>query len=178
MTSSAAWMSNSSAYVKPTARDVWADEAAHHGAIGTQRLIAAGPESANEAVARLLQVTEGQEVVGRHRLIQSDDNPVELASTYYPSRIASGTPLARDAKIRGGAVACLAELGHAPAFVKEEVGARLPAPDEQERLRLNWSEPVLTLDRITYDAAHRIIQVDRMVAPAKCRRLQYELKVD
>lgn len=64
-------------------------------------------------------------------VIELDGEPCELTDTYYPAAIARGTAFARTGRIRGGAVALLAELGHIGARVREDVNARMP--DESER---------------------------------------------
>lgn len=180
MTSENGWISSSLAYVVPTAtgEDAWAREAAARRATGTQQLTHAGVVSAPSAVAEALQLNApASEVVVRQRLILLDGEVVEMADTYYPLNIASGTALQEPRKIRGGAVAALAELGHATARVQEDVTARLPSGVEAEALSMPTAEPVIVLERVSFDAGDTPIQVDVMVAPARLRRLRYELKV-
>ncbi|MGA5894679.1 GntR family transcriptional regulator [Streptomyces venetus] len=167
-------------YLKPREQgqsDAWNADAAAQGRRGTQRIVHAGEVPAPSEVAQLLGISDGELVVVRRRLILLDDEPNELTDTYYPAAIARGTPLAGTAKIRGGAVTLLAELGHVGALVREDVTADLPGNEEQEALRLTPAEPVLRLTRLTLDADNKPIQVDRMVMPAQRQQLRYEIRI-
>lgn len=162
---------------EPGEGDAWGADAATRGRRGSQRIVHAGEVPAPVEVARLLGTPDGEPVVVRRRLILLDDEPNELTDTYYPAAIARGTPLAETARIRGGAVTLLAELGHVGALVREDVTAGLPDEEEQEILRLTATDPVLRLTRLTLDRDERPLQVDRMVMPAQRQQLRYEIRV-
>ncbi|MDT3399011.1 UTRA domain-containing protein [Streptomyces sp. B1866] len=172
------WVSTSLSYVCLTEKgqpDPWQAEAAAQGGVGTQRIVQAGEVPVPALVADLLEVARDSPVVVRRRIMYLDDRPVELTDTYYPARVAAGTPLCGTAKIRGGAVALLAALGHVGRRVREDVEARMPDTAERAALRMDPGEPVLTLTRVTLDAEDRPIQADLMTMPAHRRRLRYEL---
>ncbi|MFE2595446.1 UTRA domain-containing protein [Streptomyces sp. NPDC059396] len=174
------WVSSSMPYVAATGvgpADAWAAEAAARGRRGGQRIVDAGEVPATAQVAELLGVAEGRAVVVRRRVMYLDDRPCELTDTYYPASIARGTRLAGTAKIPGGAVALLRELGHMGVLVREDVTARMPTPEEREALRTEPDEPVLRLARVTLDADDRPIQADLMAMPAGLQRLRYELRI-
>ncbi|MGX1562510.1 GntR family transcriptional regulator [Streptomyces sp. NPDC055506] len=175
-----AWVSTSMPYLTPRKQgegDAWSADAATRGRRGSQRIVHAGEVPAPAEVATLLGIADGEPVVVRRRLILLDDEPNELTDTYYPVAIARGTPLAGTAKIRGGAVTLLAELGHVGALVREDVTAGLAEGEEQQNLRLAPTEPVLRLTRLTLDRDDRPIQVDRMVMPAQRQQLRYEIRI-
>ncbi|MFE7749850.1 UTRA domain-containing protein [Streptomyces sp. NPDC057428] len=157
--------------------DAWAAEAAVDGRRGTQEIVRAGEAVAPGRVAALLGLEKGQRVIGRRRVMYLDGVPCELTDSYYPSRIARGTKLAGTAKIRGGAVRLLAELGHAGVRVVEEVAARMPTTDERAALAMDADKPVLELMRITLDARDRPVQADVMVMPPGGQRLKYEIRI-
>ncbi|MCX5138338.1 UTRA domain-containing protein, partial [Streptomyces sp. NBC_00338] len=119
----------------------------------------------------------GETAVVRGRVIYADETPVELADTYYPREIAEGTPLAEPRKIKGGAVTLLAELGHITDRIIEDVTARPASESEQQQLQLAAHEPVVVIERLSLDESGRPVQADVMVAPARLRRLRYEMKV-
>ncbi|MEV0599690.1 UTRA domain-containing protein [Streptomyces sp. NPDC050315] len=172
------WVSTSMPYVAPGvkgAAEAWDAEAAAKGGRGTQRIVHAGEVPAPSEVAEVFGVPIGTPVVVRRRMMYLDDVPCELTDTYYPAEIARGTGLAGTAKIRGGAVKLLAELGHTGARVREDVLARMPASEERGALQLPPDEPVLQLVRLTVDAADRPIQADVMVMRARSARLRYEI---
>ncbi|MFF1441794.1 GntR family transcriptional regulator [Streptomyces sp. NPDC058295] len=174
------WVSASLPYLTPRGTgqgDAWAAEAAAQGRRGSQRILHAGEVPAPADVAALLGVPEGEPVVVRRRLILLDDEPSELTDTYYPTVIAAGTRLAGTAKIPGGALTLLAELGHVGVLVREDVTAGMPDEEERHALRTAPEEPVLRLVRLTLDHADRPIQVDRMVMPALRQRLRYQIRI-
>jgi DNA-binding GntR family transcriptional regulator len=178
--SASSWVSTSLPYLTPREKghgDAWGAEAEARGRRGTQRILHAGEVPAPAEVARLLGTAEGEPVVVRRRLILLDERPNELTDTYYPLAIAQGTALARTAKIRGGAVTLLAELGHVGVRVREDVTAAMPDEDERRALETEPDEPVLRLTRVTLDREDHPIQVDRMVMPALRQRLRYEIGI-
>lgn len=161
----------------PGAGDVWAAEAAADGRHGTQKIVRAGEADAPDRVAATLGLGRGARVVERRRIMYLDGVPSELTDTYYPLEIARGTALAGTAKIRGGAVRLLAELGHAGVRAQEDVAARMPTEGERAALALDEGEPVLELFRLTLGADGRPVQADLMVMPPRARRLRYEIGI-
>ncbi|MCH0538681.1 UTRA domain-containing protein [Streptomyces sp. MUM 203J] len=174
------WVSTSMPYLTPRTNgqaDAWTEETAARGRKGTQRVVFAGEVPAGEEVAALLGLADGDPVVMRRRIIELDGEPCEVTDTYYPADIARGTALAGTAKIRGGAVSLLAELGHIGVRVREDVTARLATDKEREALQTSPDQPVLRLARLTLDANDRPIQADLMTMPAHRQRLRYEMSI-
>jgi DNA-binding GntR family transcriptional regulator len=174
------WVSASAPYVAPRhtgASDAWTDEAAKRGQKGGQKLTFAGQIPAPAIVAEALGLNEGEAAVARRRIITLDGEPIELTDTYYPAAIAAGTPLAEPGKIKGGAITLLAQLGHTPGRIHEDVTARMPSEDERDALHLGSQDPVLILRRVTTDPEGAPIQVDLMTMPARGRHLNYEMQV-
>jgi GntR family transcriptional regulator len=177
--SNGTWTSNSALYITPmegSQGDAWAREASASGHRGSQRLTAVETVAAPALVASALGLPEGAAVVVRRRLVLLDDQPVELADAYYPEAVAVGTGLADTAKIRGGAVTLLGELGYVAAIVDEEVGARPPTPDERVTLELADHEPVLVLVRRSATADGEPFECAVMTMAARNRRLHYQMK--
>ncbi|AXI71994.1 GntR family transcriptional regulator [Streptomyces cavourensis] len=171
-------VSASARYLAPSAPgDAWEAEAAAAGRRGTQKVVRAGEVAAPDRVADLLGLERGGQVVERRRIMYLDGEPCELTHTYYPVGIARGTGLAGTAKIRGGAVRLLAELGHVGVRAQEDVVARMPSGSERAALSLKDGEPVLELTRLTLDAADRPIQADVMAMPPRGQRLRYEIRI-
>ncbi|MFI8852155.1 UTRA domain-containing protein [Streptomyces sp. 891-h] len=178
--SDSVWVSASATYLTPRQegrRDTWQAQTAAEGRRGSQRLVHAGVVTAPADVAELLGVSEAQEVVVRRRIMYLDGRPCELTDTYYPAEIARGTRLAETAKIPGGAVSLLAELGHEGVRAREDVIARMPGEEEREALQIAVGEPVLQLTRVTLDHEDRPIQADVMAMPSQRQRLRYELRI-
>lgn len=180
MTSDNEWVSTSANYVSPRppgASDAWTEEASSQATKGRQELTHTGDAVPPASIAAALGLAEGQTAIARGRVIYADETAVELADTYYPPSIATGTALSLPRKIKGGAVTYLAQLGHIPARVIEDVTARAATADEQEQLAMAAGEPVVVIERLTLDSSGRPIQADVMIAPARLRRLRYEMKV-
>ncbi|MGW7429924.1 GntR family transcriptional regulator [Streptomyces sp. NPDC054861] len=174
------WVSASEPYLaagNKAGSDAWGAEAAARGHRGSQRIARAGEVAASEAVARMLGISAGDAVVVRRRVMYLDDRPCELTDSYYPLPVAQNTALARTAKIPGGAVRLLAELGHAGVRAREDVTARMPDADERQELELPEGEPVLCLARTTFDLNDQPVQADMMIMPAALQRLRYEIRI-
>lgn len=175
------WTSDSAAYLLPQSgdsTDAWAQEAAAQGAVGTQLLLAVGLDTPPPAVRDLLRLEDGHEAVCRRRLILRDDTPVELADSWYPAKIATGTELAQARKIKGGAPTLLAQLGHTITDVVEYVASRLADDAEQEHLHLGPHDPVLVLTRLNRNQHGEPIEASVMVTPGSECRLRYDMKVN
>lgn len=175
MASAGPWTSVSMPYVSGQRGDVWGAEAAEHGGTGTQKLLDVDEVAASATVAHMLGLAPGEPVVARRRLMLFDDHPVELVDSYYPVTIARGTRLAESRKIPGGAVAFLADLGHPPRHVREDVSARLATSEERTTLQLGDSSCVLLLARTLFTEDDLPVEASVMTMVADGRRLRYEL---
>ncbi|WP_369145619.1 GntR family transcriptional regulator [Streptomyces sp. R44] len=172
-----AWISETAPYLaprKPGQSDAWTDEAARRGHRGGQRLLHAGLVDAPDPVRAALRLPATEHVVVRRRLILLDDQPVELADSYYPVAIAGDTPLAEPRKVPGGAVTLLKELGYTGAEVVEDVSAALSTAEEREQLGLPEGSAVLRLLRLTLTGDGTPMEASVMTMPAD-RHLTYRL---
>ncbi|WP_426363571.1 GntR family transcriptional regulator [Streptomyces sp. E-08] len=172
-----AWISETAPYLaprKPGQSDAWTDEAARRGRRGGQRLLQAGEAEAPDAVRTALRLSDTERVVVRRRLILLDDQPVELADSYYPMPIAAGTPLEEPSKVPGGALTLLKELGYTGTEVVEDVSAALATEEEREHLDLPEGSAVLHLLRLTLTADGTPMEASLMTMPAG-RHLTYRL---
>jgi len=177
--SSDQWTSDSARYVAPPAggqTDVWAGEAAAHGQKGTQHIAEVSQAVPPPAVAQSLGIAPEGAVVVRRRVMYLEGRPAELTDSYFPLAVANGTGLAEPRKIRGGAVALLAELGYTAATVVEEVECRPPSAQEQAALQLEDGEWVLVLTRTSRTAESTPFEADIMTMPARRQRLRYEIR--
>jgi DNA-binding GntR family transcriptional regulator len=173
------WKGSSTPYLSDGQGDVWQQEAAALGRSGTQRITWAGETEAPEEIRAALGLAAGSGVIARQRLILLDEQPIELANSYWPSNVAGGTNLAQPRKIRGGAVSLLADLGYRPASVDEQIRTRPPTEEEMRALELTDAhEWVLTLTRVIANDHGRPYEVSVMVNPGRIGRLHYSMKVD
>lgn len=128
-------------------------------------------------VAEAFGLTEGDRVVVRHRLLRHDGKPIELSWSYYPSSLAAGTPLARRAKIRGGAPAVLADLGLPEHEFEDRISVRHPREEEIEALGLPLDVPVIRQFRVVFSAGERPIEVSILIKGGHLFELLYRQSV-
>lgn len=172
------WTSTSMAYLRPqNGVDAWTAEAATRGGVGTQRLLKVETIKPPAAIEAALELRSSEAATLRLRLIELDGHPVEIASSWYPADIATGTGLADTKKIRGGAPQLLADLGRGIDSVVEDVESRLPTAEEAGMLHMDPHQPVLVLYRLARDHDDRPVEMSVMVTPGSQRRLRYEMKV-
>lgn len=125
-------------------------------------------------VRERLQLRGRERVVVRRRRYLADGHPVEIATSYVPTSIAEGTKIAEPDSGPGGIYARIEELGHTLDHFSEEVGARMPTPDEVVRLELPPGLPVIRLVRVAYDVAGRPVEVCDTVMASDVYLLSYE----
>jgi DNA-binding GntR family transcriptional regulator len=174
----AQWTGSSAPYLQSGQGDVWGKEAAAQGRNGTQRILRAEEVPASREVADYLDLAAGTPIVTRHRLIELDGRPIELAISHWPASLAAGSPLAQTGRIRGGAVSLLASMGYEPESTQEYVTTRPPTRGEAEALQLaDNCEWILCLTRIIASGG-RPYEMSVMVSPGRIGRLHYSMKVD
>lgn len=170
------WTGSSTPYLAPG--QGWREEAAAQGSVGSQRVIEVSEGAPPKGVADLLRLSTEDSAVVRRRVIYLDGHPVELADSYWPADIARNTALAGLAKIPGGAVALLSEMGYAPGTVDEWVETRAPTAHECAALKMAAGEWALVLTRLIANDEEHPYEVTVMVTAGPARRLHYSTKVD
>ena len=126
-------------------------------------------------VAARLELDEGAPVLIRHRRYLADGQPLELATSYIPWDLASGTPMTHKNSGPGGIYARLQERGHRLDRFTEDVSARMPTPEETRSLRLGAGVPVFQLVRTAYAADGQVLEVCDTAMAADRYVLSYEL---
>lgn len=125
-------------------------------------------------VRALLDVPGDARAVLRSRRYVLDGKPVLLSRSWLPAAIAAGTPIGQRDTGPGGIYARLAELGHSPARFREDVRARMPLPDEAERLQITAGTPVVEICRVALDNAGTPVEVNEMTADSSAYIFRYE----
>ncbi|GAB4659576.1 GntR family transcriptional regulator [Mycobacterium avium subsp. hominissuis] len=131
-------------------------------------------EKPNSTVAERLRLTPDDEVVVRSRRYLADGRPVETAISYIPAAFAQNTKIEHVDTGPGGIYARLEDAGHILARFSEEVGARMPTPDERRALQLATGVPVLTVVRTAYDTNDVAVEVCDTVKVASAYLLEYD----
>jgi DNA-binding GntR family transcriptional regulator len=90
-----------------------------------------------DVAERLGVSTKAKPVVRRENWYFADDQSVQVGVTFIPWTIAGDSVLARKADTGSGSIyARFEELGHPIVRMREEISARLPTPEESQRLAM------------------------------------------
>jgi GntR family transcriptional regulator len=133
-----------------------------------------GRVAPTERVASVLGLRKGEETLVRRRVLYANDEPTQIADSYYPWSITKGSKelLQADAG-QGGSYSRLADLGHAPVRFTEDVNVRLPTDAEQRSLELEGTQPVFEIWHVAYTAQDRPVEVCIHVMPGHLWTLRY-----
>jgi DNA-binding GntR family transcriptional regulator len=156
--------------------DAWAAEVKRQGRqpAETVELAMVRPP---ERVAERLKVPGDELVVLRKRVRYVDDVPYQLADSYFPERIARGTPLMEPKSVSAlGGV--LAASGHRQSRYRDEIVVRMPTRDESLRLDLPTGTPVAEVTRTGYAEDGSPLRVMVSVAPGDRNILVYDLDAE
>ena len=129
--------------------DAWVADVRDQGASASQ-LIAVAVEAASPRVAELLKIPAGELVVVRRRVRSINDDPHNLNDTYYLLSIAEGTPIMHPADVTQGTIALMRDMGYVQVRNRDEIEARMPTPEEAERLSIPPGVPVFVQYRTGY----------------------------
>lgn len=145
------------------------------------QLLGVETTAAPEEIAKRFNVEPGTPLVRRRVLTTADSEPMKTTTSYYPVKLARGTPLAEPRLIRGGSSRLIeAEDGpirrHIAEFV-EELELRMPTPDEAEALIIPQGVPVARVFRTMRDADGAVLEVLDSLLPGDRYLLRYTIDV-
>jgi DNA-binding GntR family transcriptional regulator len=136
--------------------------------------------SAPAAVAARLRLAPGDDrVMCTRYLLTADSSPVQVAISYEPLAITSGTPvlLPEQGRYAGrGVVARMAAIGVEVDQVVEEITIRPSQPAEASDLGIGPGTPVLVIER-AHLAGGLVTEICDIVIPADRYRLRYRIPV-
>jgi GntR family transcriptional regulator len=159
----------SSAYL--TEGRSWRAELARQGQDGRQELLQVDVVTPEPEIVERLGLAEDDPVVVRRRLMYVDDEPVQIADSYYPQRLAQGTPVEKRTPIPGGS---LQALNAQPHRVTEHITVRMPRPEESRMLQLAPGVPVIRMLRTVYDTTDIPVEVSETIFAGDRHELIYE----
>lgn len=125
-------------------------------------------------VAELLSLGSGDTVLARRRRMLASGEPTELATTYVPTEISTGSALEQEDTGRGGTYARLAEMGHRIVRFTEKVTVRGASEAEARELEIDPDAPVFRILHATWTAAGTCPAVTLYVMPGQQWELLYE----
>lgn len=110
---------------------------------------------ASSAVAEILKVDAGSEVLHIRRLRLTDDVPVAVMENYLPSDF---TDLAAEDLVKYGLYQMMRTRGTTMRVARQKISARSATTEEADLLGVAKHGPVLTMDRTAYDNSGRAVE--------------------
>jgi GntR family transcriptional regulator len=115
----------------------------------------------------------------RENVFWADADPIQRVTTWLPWAVAEDTALLRDEVGHPyGIHGVLEERGHTMARIHDEIGARMPTPEEREHLRLSQGVPVLDVLHTSIDTDGEPYELTRFVMRADLSGLRYDTPVE
>ncbi len=110
---------------------------------------------ATDAVAHALSIDEGTPVVALERLRYADDEPLAIMRNWIPQALVALTP---DLLERTGLYQLMRAAGIRLHLASQTIGARVATAAEARLLHATKREPLLTMQRTTYDDGGRSVE--------------------
>jgi GntR family transcriptional regulator len=142
----------------------WERTLAEHDLPGDMRTKNVAPAEAPPELADTVGVQAGAPGILRTRHAMIGEQVAQIQEAWYPHDIAVAAGLDTPAKVLGGVYGALTAAGLAPVTADETVRARMPSAEEAEVLEIGAGVPLLTVERVTKDAAGRVLEVLRVTA--------------
>jgi GntR family transcriptional regulator len=156
-------------------------QALEQGQVPEQEVCEVATMPAPSDVSARLNLDEGAPVVVRRRLFRLDAQPVALCDSYYPVELVVGTAVMEVGNISGGVHALIEDpdgpMRRVVARSVDDLVARMPLPDEVERLGLAPGIPVVRVVRTIYDNDDDPLEVQDTVAAADRHTFRYEVSM-
>ncbi|MBE1878776.1 GntR family transcriptional regulator [Myceligenerans pegani] len=130
-------------------------------------------------VAERLEISPDTEVVRRENWYYADAEALQLGVTFSPWSIVEGTPVSHSADMGPeGIYGQFERQGYPITFIREEITARMPNPDESIRLQIPPGVPVIDLWHTGYDDQRRPFETTHFVMRADYSALDYDMPVE
>ncbi|GAA4209977.1 GntR family transcriptional regulator [Actinocatenispora rupis] len=138
------------------------------------------PSRPPEVVADRLGVDpDSESVIRRENWYYADDEPVQAGVTYIPLEVAGDSVLATSANMgKGSLYARFKDRGYDLTRVREEICARMPTPEEAERLQMSGGVPVLVVLHTGIDQNNKPFEVTEFVMRADTNALDYNMPIE
>jgi len=131
-------------------------------------------------IAEALQISEGDLVVERARVVVHEGEPTQRLVSWYRLADVEGTSIADPTPGpagKGGGYSVLDDLGIGPDEIEEQITARMPTSDEEVVLRVPAGEPVFDLKRTAFASDGRPVEYARGTYRGSYFAWSYRFKV-
>ncbi|GAA3443298.1 GntR family transcriptional regulator [Planomonospora venezuelensis] len=143
-----------------------------------QQLLEVTTLPASAEVAERLQIAENEPVILRRRLFMVDGEPVQRSDGYYPAVMFASTPIAEHHRIRGGVASYIEDvMGRRIARFIEQLGIRMPLPDESATLKIGPGVPVARVRRLAVDVTGLPVELLDSIAVGDRHVFEYVIDV-
>ena len=137
------------------------------------------PAPLTQREERLNIADDEESVLCRENVFWADADPMQRVTTWIPWPIAEGTGLLQDVVPHPyGIHGVLEDQGHRMARIQEDVSARMPTPDERDRLALPPGVPVLDVLHTSVDQDGKAYELTLFVLRADLSGLRYDVPVE
>lgn len=135
---------------------------------------------APDEIAERLDLSAADDtVVRRENWYFADDEPVQVGITYIPWAIAEGTVLATSANMgKGSLYGRFEDRGHRITWIREEIGSRMPTPEETKRLAIPAGVPVIEVVHTGIDQDEKPFEVTTFTMRADLNGLDYLIHIE
>lgn len=141
-------------------------ETAGQAGTPSRTLLFAGPSPAPPAIAAIMNVQPGEDLVTRRRLMLVDGVPVRLAVSYFRADTPEADELSRTSFIEGGLQVIYDRYGRRFGRSRETLVARRPTPEEMNLLNLDPADPVVDIVRTSFDAENQPVHTLQTICAA------------
>ncbi|MEU7862095.1 GntR family transcriptional regulator [Nonomuraea sp. NPDC049141] len=139
----------------------------------SNRLLAADQVEAPNRIAAYLGIKPQSPVVLRRSLVQHDNEPTEISSTWVPVEVADGTPLTESADLTQGIRRYVeSTAGITLDHIIEHITARNPTKEESKLLEVKGSDALLAVYAVACDATGKPWVVVESVLPGDRHELE------
>ncbi|NUW43639.1 GntR family transcriptional regulator [Nonomuraea rhodomycinica] len=139
----------------------------------SSRLLAAGEVEAPNRISAYLGIKPKSPVVLRRTLVEHDNEPTEISSTWLPVAVAEGTALAETEELKQGVRRYVeAAAGTSLDHIIEHITARNPTKEECTLLDVKSSAALLTVYAVACDATGKPWVVVESVLPGDRHELE------
>ncbi|MCX5078808.1 GntR family transcriptional regulator (plasmid) [Streptomyces sp. NBC_00513] len=152
----------------------WQAATAEQGLDGRMQAISVDRTTAPRPVSEALGILEGAPVVRRIRHASIGKEVVQVQTAWYEASLAADLGLDTPDTIAGGIFGAMERGGLSPRWANVRVTARLPMRDEATILAVGKAVPLLLIQRVTRDSAHRPVEVLQVVGAADRLELIYD----
>jgi GntR family transcriptional regulator len=120
-----------------------------------------------------------QSVIRRENWYFADSEPVQVGVTYIPLDVAGDSVLATSADMgKGSLYARFQDRGHCITRIREEISARMPTPEEAQRLQIPEGVPVIAVMHTGINQSGRPFEVTEFVMRADANALDYTMPIE